>query len=89
MEFVPYRVLRNQRRELCKRLEERGELVVTVDGEPMTIMLHVQKDSVEMLTNMLSQVRGLRAVAVIHEQARQSGLERMTSAEINEIIREI
>ena len=73
MEFVPYRVLRNQPSELRKKLEEKGELIVTVDGEPMAVMLQIPKGSLEDLVLLLSQVRAQLAVATIREQARKSG----------------
>ncbi len=57
MEFVPYRLLRNQPGELRKKLEEKGELIVTVDGEPMALMLQVPKGSLEDLVLLVSQVR--------------------------------
>ena len=88
MEFVPYRVLRNQPSELRKKLEEKGELVVTVDGEPMAIMLQIPKGSLEDLVLLLSQVRAQLAVATIREQARKSGLNKMTIEQVNVLVKE-
>jgi hypothetical protein len=88
MEFVPYRVLRNQPSELRKKLEEKGELVVTVDGEPMAIMLQIPKGSLEDLVLLLSQVRAQLAVAIIREQARKSGLNKMTVEQVNVLVKE-
>ena len=78
MEFVPYCVLRNQPSELRKKLDKEGELVVTVDGEPMAVMLQIPKGSLEDLVLLLSQVRAQLAMATIREQARKSGLNKMT-----------
>lgn len=88
MEFVPYRLLRNQPAELRRKLEEHGELVVTVDGEPLAIMLQVPKGNLEELVLLLSQVRAQLATAVIREQARKSGRDSMTPEQANEIIKE-
>ena len=88
MEFVPYRLLRNQPAELRRMLEEQGELVVTVDGEPLAIMLQVPKGNLEELVLLLSQVRAQLATAVIREQARKSGRDSMTPEQANEIIKE-
>jgi hypothetical protein len=88
MEFVPYRVLRNQPSELRKKLDEKGELVVTVDGEPMAIMLQIPKGSLEDLVMLLSQVRARLAVATIREQARKSGLNKMTVEQVNALVKE-
>jgi DNA-binding MurR/RpiR family transcriptional regulator len=88
MEFVPYRVLRNQPAELRKKLDEQGELVVTVDGEPMAVMLQIPKGSLEDLVLLLSQVRAQLAVATIREQARKSGVNKMTLAQADALVKE-
>ena len=89
MEFVPYRLMRNQPKELRKKLERQGELVITVDGEPMAIMLQVPKGSLEDLVMLVSQVRAQLAVAQIRQGARQSGKDQMTDEEINSVIQEV
>ena len=88
MEFVPYRVLRNQPSELRKKLDEQGELVVTVDGEPMAVMLQIPKGSLEDLVLLLSQVRAQLAVATIREQARKTGLNKMTVEQADVLVKE-
>jgi len=88
MEFVPYRLLRNQPNELRKRLEEQGELVVTVDGEPMAVMLQIPKGSLEDLVLLLSQVRAQLAAAAIREQARQRGLDGLTPEQVEPLVQE-
>jgi hypothetical protein len=88
MEFVPYRVLRNQPAELRRKLKENGELVVTVDGEPLAVMLEIPKGSLEELVLLLSQVRAQLAVASIREQARQRGLGDMTVEQADTLVQE-
>jgi hypothetical protein len=88
MEFVPYRLMRNQPKELRKKLEKQGELVITVDGEPMAIMLQIPKGSLEDLVMLVSQVRAQLAVAGIRQSARQSGKDQITDKEINSVIQE-
>jgi hypothetical protein len=88
MEFVPYRMLRNQPTELRKKLEEQGELVITVDGEPLAIMLQIPKGSLEDLVLLLSQVKAQLAVTAIREQGRKSGLAKMTIEQADELVRE-
>jgi hypothetical protein len=88
MEFVPYRMLRNQPAELRRKLEENGELVVTVDGEPLALMLQIPKGGLDDLVQLLSRVRAQLAVAAIREQARQRGLDNMTIEQANAIIHE-
>lgn len=88
MEFVPYRLMRNQPKELRKKLEKQGELVVTVDGEPLAIMLQIPKGSLEDLVMLVSQVRAQLSVARIRQNARQNGTDQMTDEEINAVVQE-
>ncbi len=86
MEFVPYRMLRNQPSELRKKLDEKGELVVTVDGEPLAILLQIPKGSLEDLVMLLSQVRAQLAVSAIREGARKRGSSNMTVNEADALV---
>jgi len=86
MEFIPYRMLRNQPSELRKKLDENGELIVTVDGEPLAVMLQIPKGSLEDLVLLLSQVRAQLAVAAIREGARKRGRSRMTVEQANALV---
>lgn len=88
MEFVPYRLIRNEPNELRKKLEEQGELVVTVDGEPMAIMLQVPEGSLEDLVMLVSQVRAQLAVSKIRLNARHSGLDQISEKEVDYIVHE-
>jgi hypothetical protein len=87
MEFVPYRMLRNQPSELRKKLDEKGELIVTVDGEPMAVMLQIPKGSLEDLVLLLSQVRAQLAVAALREGARKRGRSNMTVEQADALVR--
>jgi hypothetical protein len=89
MEFVPYRMLRNQPSELRRKLKENGELVVTVDGQPLAVMLEIPKGNLEDLVLLLSQVRAQLAVAAIREQARQRGLGNMTVEQADALVQEV
>jgi hypothetical protein len=88
MEFVPYRLMRNQPNELRKKLEEQGELVVTVDGEPLAIMLQIPEGSLEDLVMLVSQVRAQLAVARIRQSARNTGKDKISDEEVNDIVQE-
>jgi hypothetical protein len=87
MEFVPYRMLRNQPSELRKKLDEKGELIVTVDGEPLAVMLQIPKGSLEDLVLLLSQVRAQLAVGAIREEARKRGRSQMTVEQADTLIK--
>jgi len=80
--------MRNQPAEQLKKLEEQGELVVTVDGEPLAIMLQILKASLEDLVMLLAQVRAQLAVSSIREQARKQGLDQMTMEQADQLIQQ-
>jgi hypothetical protein len=88
MEFVPYRLLRNQPSELRKKLDEKGELIVTVDGEPLAVMLKIPKGSLEDLVLLLAQIRAQLAAASIREQARKDGLDVITAKQADVLVKE-
>ncbi len=88
MEFVPYRLLRNQPSALRKKLEENGELVVTVDGEPLAVMLQIPKGSLEDLVLLLSQLRAQLAASSIRETARKRGQSRTTVGQADAVVKE-
>lgn len=87
MEFVPYRLLRNEPAVLRQKLEKDGQLVVTVDGKPFAIMIDLpENESIDDLLLMVSRLRAQMAARSIRSQARQDGLDKMTDAQIDEII---
>ena len=88
MQFVPYRLLRDQPNELRRRLEEQGELVVTVNGEPLALMLSIPKGNPEDFVFLISRVRAQLAVAEIREGASKSERNRMSSEDIDALIKQ-
>lgn len=88
MDFVPYRELRNEPTTLRKKLEQQGELVVTVDGKPFAVMVDLQDGAnLEDLVKMISRFRAQRAVRQIRDAARQKGLNSITNEQIDTLIK--
>jgi len=87
MDFVPYRVLRNEPTVLRQKLEDEGQLVVTVDGKPFAIMIDLsENDNLEDIFLMVSKLRAQMAARAIRSQARRDGLDQMSDEEVDEII---
>jgi hypothetical protein len=87
MEFVPYRMLRNEPAVLRKKLEDEGELVVSVDGKPFAIMINLaDNENLEDLMVMVSRLRAQMAVRSIRSQARRNGLAKMEPDQADAII---
>ena len=89
MKIIPYHSIPKQPKELRKKLEEQGELVVTMDGEPMALVLPVPKGDLEDFVILVSQIRSQLAVAGIRQSARESVKAQMTDAEIDSVIQEV
>jgi len=87
MEFVPYRMLRNEPSTLRRKLEDEGEVVVTVDGKPFAIMIDISKnEDMDDILLMVSRLRAQMAVRAIRSQARNNGLDKIGDEQIDEII---
>ncbi len=88
MEFIPYRVLRNEPAALRKKLQEEGELVVTVDGKPFAVMIDLAgSDNMEDILLMVSRLKAQRAVRAIRSQARRDGLDQLCEEQIDDLIK--
>ena len=77
MNFVPYRILRNQPKVLRERLKSEGELVITSNGEPMALLLDIKPDQIEGTIKLMGQLRAQQAVSAMRQAARDQGLEQL------------
>ena len=88
MEFIPYRVLRNEPAALRRKLEDQGELVVTVDGKPFAVMIDIsENENMDDILLMVTRLRAQMAARAIRSQARRDGLDKMDDSQINDLIR--
>ena len=83
MQFVPYRILRNQPRALRERLQQSGELVVTNNGVPFALMINVEADEVDELFYLITQLKAQRAVSELRRAAQEQGLADLPASEID------
>ena len=87
MEFVPYRLIRNGPDALRRKLEDQGELVVTVDGKPFAVMIDLsENDDLDEILLMVSRLRAQMAVRAIRSQARRNGLDKISVRGVDEIV---
>lgn len=82
MNFVPYRILRNQPKVLRERLKSEGELIITNNGEPMALLLDIEPDQIEETLKLIAQLRAQQAVSALREAARAQGLSQLDEAAI-------
>jgi hypothetical protein len=87
MEFIPYRVLRNEPTALRKKLEDQGELVVTVDGKPFAVMIDLADgENMDDILLMVSRLRAQMAARAIRSQARRDGLDKLSEEQVEALI---
>ena len=88
MQFVPYRTLRNEPAALRKKLENEGDLIVTVDGKPFALMINLSElEDMQDILLMVSRLKSQMAVRSIRSQARKEGLDKMNLKDINALIK--
>lgn len=87
MEFIPYRVLRNEPTALRKKLADQGELVVTVDGKPFAVMIDLAGgENMDDILLMVSRLRAQMAARAIRSQARRDGLDKLSEEQVEALI---
>ena len=87
MEFIPYRVLRNEPAALRRKLEDQGELVVTVDGKPFAVMINLAGgEDMDAVLLLVSRLRAQMAARAIRSQAQREGTDRLDETQIDGLI---
>lgn len=89
MEFVPYRILRNQPRVLREQLQQSGELIVTNNGVPFALMINIEAEDFEELFYLVTQIKAQRAVAKLRHAAQDQGLDNLSMSEIEAEIKAV
>jgi len=73
-----------QPRRLKERLRNEQELLLTSDGQPVAVLVHVDTaEDPEAVIRSIRDARSRLALSRIREAARRGGTSRMTLAEIN------
>jgi antitoxin (DNA-binding transcriptional repressor) of toxin-antitoxin stability system len=82
MESVSISDIRSRIQEVRRRLEDRGELILTSRGRPFALMIAAKGEDVEDLLQAVRRARAQLAVSRLRKQATQRGLDRMSDEEI-------
>lgn len=88
MKTLTMRDFRTRPKAVREALDESGEVVLTVHGRPVAVMLSVGQDFEETL-RLVERVRGQRAVQALRGAARQTGKDRLRPAEIDSLVAEV
>lgn len=88
MDFITLREFRTQPGKVWKKLAKARELIVTRNGKPFALLTETTPTSLDEDLANLRRARFGRALSAIRAQAKSRGLDKLSSEEINKIIRE-
>ena len=86
MKTLTIRDFRTRPRQAQKTLADEGEALLTSNGRPVALMLHVDGDSLDETMETLRRARSLQALREIRREARARGLYRLSIKQIDAII---
>lgn len=87
MEFIPYRMLRNEPAALRKKLNDQGELIITVEGKPFAAMIDLSESTnVEEMLILISRLRAQMALREVRSQVRRENKKGLSEKKIDELI---
>jgi antitoxin (DNA-binding transcriptional repressor) of toxin-antitoxin stability system len=89
VKFVSVRDLRQRSSEIWGLLREKGELVITSNGNPIALLSDVNESNLEDYLRNVRRIRGTLAVNSIQERSRQLGLDQIPADEIDAEIKEV
>ena len=88
MKFLSTRDLRN-RPGYVRELAQKEDLVLTVNGKPIALLLGLEDDDLEETARVVRQARAQRALSRMRREAARRGLEKMSPAAIEAQIRAV
>ena len=87
MKFISSRELSIKPAEVYKELAKSGKLIVNHNGKPRALMLSIDEDSFEGLLAAVNKALAEFHVSHIREGAKRKGLDKLTNAEIEGVIK--
>lgn len=86
MKIVTIRDFRTRPKAVREALKGEREAVLTVNGQPVAVMIPIDTGSMEQTLETLRRARALEALRAIREDARRRGIDRASAKSIGEII---
>lgn len=83
MDFVTTKELRAESGKVWAKLEAGEDIVITRNGKPFALMTATQPNRVEEDIKLIRRARAVAAVNKMREQAKASGLDKMSMEEID------
>ena len=88
MKFLSTRELRN-RPGFVRELAKNEDLVLTVNGKPIAMLLGVEEDELEETVRAIRQARAQRALSRMRREAAKRGLDKASTSAIDAEIRAV
>ena len=88
MKFLSTRELRN-RPGFVRELAKNEDLVLTVNGKPIAMLLGVEEDELEETVRAIRQARAQRALSRMRREAAKRGLDKTSPSAIDAEIRAV
>jgi antitoxin (DNA-binding transcriptional repressor) of toxin-antitoxin stability system len=83
MKFLSIRELRTSTNKLKSLLAKNGNIIVTTNGKPVSLMLPVDEANMEETLSAVWQAEMLRLISSMQMQSVKNGTDKMTMAEID------
>ncbi len=87
MKFIAVRDFRTYPAKVWKELSENGEMVVTNNGKPIALLAPLSDKDLEETISAYRKAKAISAVQKMREISMKQGTSKMTSHEINKIIK--
>lgn len=82
MDYITVRELREKSGEIWQRIETGEEFVVTRNGKPFALLVHVEPTALEERLRLLRLTRLTNVIKRIQDGARESGADQLSDEEI-------
>lgn len=85
MNFYSIRDLRSETKNICEKVRQNGEVVITNNGKPSVLMLDISEDNFDEVVRAIRQAKAMIAFNSMKAVAAANGY--MTDSEIEEEIK--
>jgi len=87
MKAVTIRDFRTRPKHVQDALKQERQAVLTANGRPVALMIAVDAGTVDQTLETLRRARGLEALRALRRESRDRGLDQMSGAGVDEIIK--
>lgn len=82
MDFVTAREVRSESAKVWKKIEAGEEMVVTRNGKPFALLVHIEPSEVEEKLRALRWSRFDRLLTEQHQRSTKAGLDKLTTDDV-------